>query len=1016
MTTSPDDAPSNEATDRSHDATETSGAPFPIVGIGASAGGLAAFEAFFSGMPADNDSGMAFILVQHLAPDHESILVDLVKRYTRMPVFEVEDGMRVAPNCAYIIPPNRDIALLHGVLQLLEPVAPHGQRLSIDFFFRSLAHDQRERAICVILSGSGSDGTQGLRAIKAEGGMAMAQNPASTEYDSMPSSAIATGLVDYTLPPAEMPAQLLAYVKRASGQKSLRPSPAAPKVDDALKKVLILLRGHTGHDFSHYKQNTVSRRIERRMAVQQIEQPEEYLRFARESPAELDALFGDLLIGVTNFFRDTEAFDVVQQHIAQLLATKPAGSLVRVWTTGCSTGEEAYSLAILFREQMEATKQRFKLQVFATDIDSRAIDVARAGVYPSSIAADVSSERLARFFSQDGDFYRINKNIRDTLVFSEHDLIRDPPFSKLDLISCRNLLIYLGPELQRTLIPLFHYGLNPGGSLFLGSSETIGEFAELFAPLERKAKLYQRLDAQGASRPVLGEFLPRTKQPRSTSSTSSAERRAPREPELPLRELTERLLLARAPVGTLVNERGDLLYVHGYTGKYLQPAPGEAGLSILKMARDGLARQLTSALERAAVENEPVCYPRLRVKTDGAVNTVNLTVQPVSVGAATAADTKLFLVTFEEVASIDETQERTGQTAAEVTDGPDARIATLMQELRAKDEHLRSVQEEMQTANEELTSSNEELQSTNEELQSTNEELETSKEELQSVNEELATVNSELQNKVVDLSRANNDMNNLLAGTGVGTIFVDHQLCIQRFTPAATLLVNLIRSDVGRPLGHIVSNLLDYDRLVEDVRNVLETLVPKEVQVKARPDAWYLLSIRPYRTLENVVEGAVITFTEITLQKRAQAALLEHETLRRMAAVMRDARDAITVQDLDGRILAWNRCAETLYGWSEAEALNMNIRELIPDTGREAAASLVRRLAQAEVIEPFKTLRLTKDSNIVQISMTATALVNESGAVYAVCTTERELATAPNTAPNATDGEVTYARSKNALD
>jgi two-component system CheB/CheR fusion protein len=1010
-TSSPDSAPSSEATDRSHRATEVSDAPFPIVGIGASAGGLAAFEAFFSGMPADSDSGVAFIVVQHLAPDRESILVELVKRYTRMAVFEVEDGMRVAPNCAYIIPPNRDMALLNGVLQLLDPVAPRGQRLSIDFFFRSLAQDQRERAIGVILSGSGSDGTQGLRAIKAEGGMVMAQNPASAEYDSMPSSAIATGLVDYTLPPAEMPAQLIAYVKRASGNRSPRPSVVTTKLDDALKKVLILLRGHTGHDFSQYKQNTVSRRIERRMAVQHIEQPEDYLRFASETPAELDALFGDMLIGVTSFFRDAEAFESLQQHIALLLGAKPAGSWVRVWTTGCSTGEEAYSLAILFREQMEAMKQSFKLQVFATDIDSRAIDVARAGVYPASVAADVSSERLARFFSQDGDSYRINKNIRDTLVFSEHDLIRDPPFSKLDLISCRNLLIYLGPELQRTLIPLFHYGLNPGGSLFLGSSESIGDFAELFAPLDRKAKLYQRLDAQGASRPVLGKFLPRTSAP---PSNSGAEPRGQRGPELPLRELTERSLLARAPAGALVNEHGDLLYVHGYTGKYLQPAPGEAGQSILKMARDGLVKPLTSALERAAVENEPVCYPRLRVKTDGAVTTVNLTVQPIPAGAAT--DTRLFLVTFEEEVSVDETQEHAGHGAPVVAEGADGRIATLVQELRAKDEHLRSVQEEMQSANEELKSSNEELQSTNEELQSTNEELETSKEELQSVNEELATVNSELQTKVVDLSRANNDMNNLLAGTGVGTIFVDHQLCIQRFTPAVTLLVNLIRSDVGRPLGHIVSNLLGYDRLVQDVQNVLDTLAPKEVQVKTRSDAWYLLSIRPYRTLENVIEGAVITFTEITLQKRAQAALLEHEALRRMAAVMRDARDAITVQDLDGRILAWNRCAETLYGWSEAEALTMNIRALIPEAGREAAAAVGRRLAQAEVIEPFRTTRLTKDSHIVQISMTATALVNESAEVYAVCTTERELATVQSPTPNATEGEAAHARPRNALE
>jgi two-component system CheB/CheR fusion protein len=967
--------------------------PFPIVGIGASAGGLAAFEAFFSGMPADRDSGMAFVLVQHLAPDHESILVDLVKRYTRMAVCEVEDGMRVAPNCTYIIPPNRDMALLNGVLQLLDPVAARGHRLSIDFFFRSLAQDQRERAIGVILSGSGSDGSQGLRAIKAEGGMAMAQSPASAEYDSMPSSAIATGLVDYTLPPAEMPAQLLAYARRVVGRKSLRAASAVPKVEDVHKKILVLLRAHTGHDFSYYKQNTVSRRVERRMAVQQIEQAEEYLRFLRETPAELDALFRDLLIGVTNFFRDAGAFEAVQRQVVEILAAKPPGSVIRVWTTGCSTGEEAYSLAILFREQMEAMKQGFKLQVFATDIDSRAIDAARAGVYPSSIVGDVSPERLARFFFQDGGCYRINKGIRDTLVFSEHDLIRDPPFSKLDLLSCRNLLIYLEPELQRKLLPLFHYGLNPGGILFLGSSETVGDFVELFATLDRKAKLYRRRDVQGADRPVLGKFLPRASEPRSVVSSAPPRRR---EPELPLRELTERALLARAPVAALVNERGELLYLHGYSGKYLQPAPGEAGLNISRMARDGLAHELTSALQRAAAENQLVSYAGLRVKSEGALSTVNLTVEPISPSAVAASDVRLFLVAFEETTSVDEAQAAPAdaeRATPETTSAMESRILVLTQELRAKDQHLRSTQEQMQTANEELRSSNEELQSTNEELQSTNEELETSKEELQSVNEELATVNSELQTKVTDLSRANNDMNNLLAGTGVGTIFVDHDLCIQRFTPAATLLVNLIRSDVGRPLGHIVSNLLGYDRLVADVQSVLETLVAKEVEVKTRAGAWYLLRIRPYRTLENVIEGAVITFTEITEQKRAQAALLEHEALRRMAAVMRDASDAITVQDLDGRILAWNRCAEALYGWSEAEALGMNIRALIPEDQREAALALVRRLTQAEVLEPFRMQRLTKASAIVDISMTATALVNESGQVYAVFSTERALPT-----------------------
>ncbi|MCX7004575.1 MAG: chemotaxis protein CheR, partial [bacterium] len=428
---------------------------FPVVGIGASAGGLAAFEAFFSGMPADVEPGMAFVLVQHLAPDHKSILTDLIRRYTRMQVFEVEDGMTVEPNCAYIIPPNRDMAFLNGALQLMEPAAPRGQRLPIDFFFRSLAQDQHERAICIVLSGTGSDGTQGVRAIKGEGGMVMAQNPASTEYDGMPRSAISTGLVDYELPPAEMPAQLVAYVAHAFGHPPRVTSAPLPRAENALKKIFVLLRAQTSHDFSQYKPSTIQRRIERRMAAHQIETMDGYVKHLQQTPAEVEALFRDLLIGVTNFFRDPEAFTALEQQvIPQLFAGKPVDGVIRVWVPGCSTGEEAYSLAILFEERLEALKQSYKVQVFATDIDSQAIGTARAGLYPASIAADLSPERLARFFAAEpgGSAYRIHKGIRDMIVFSEQDVIKDPPFSKPDLLSCPNLLIYMGGDLQKKLI------------------------------------------------------------------------------------------------------------------------------------------------------------------------------------------------------------------------------------------------------------------------------------------------------------------------------------------------------------------------------------------------------------------------------------------------------------------------------------------------------------------------------------------------------------------------------------
>ncbi len=559
-------------------------AGFPIVGIGASAGGLAAFEAFFSGMPANADPGMAFVLVQHLAPDHKSILSDLIRRCTRMQVFEVEDGMVVQANCIYIIPPNRDMAFLNGTLQLLEPAAPRGQRLPIDFFFRSLAQDQGQQAIGVVLSGTGSDGTQGVRAIKGEGGMVMAQDPESTEFDGMPRSAIATGLVDFELPPAEMPARLIAYARHAFGKTRAPVAVDTPRTESALKKIFVLLRAQTGHDFSQYKPSTIGRRIERRMAVHQIDALESYVRFLQQTPTEVEALFRDVLIGVTNFFRDPEAFRVLEEQIIpKLFEDRPAGSAIRVWCAGCSTGEEAYSIAILLQERMESLKQNFTVQLFATDIDSRAIATARIGLYPANIAADISPERLARFFSaeSDGSAYRIHKGIRDMLVFSEQDVIKDPPFSRLDLIVCRNLLIYMNLDLQKKLIPLFHYALKPGGVLFLGTSEGVGEFIDSFTVLDRKAKLYQRKgNFHGEERGALAHILPPVTASDAGLPPRGDTRRTSFPAKLPMRELTEQALLRQiAPNSALVNEQGDILYLHGRTGMYLEPAPGDPGIS-----------------------------------------------------------------------------------------------------------------------------------------------------------------------------------------------------------------------------------------------------------------------------------------------------------------------------------------------------------------------------------------------------------------------------------------------------
>ena len=907
--------------------SESPTATFPIVGIGASAGGLAAFEAFFSGMPVGTDPGMAFVLVQHLAPDHKSILSELIRRYTRMQVFEIEDGMTVRPNCAYIIPPNRDMAFLGGTLHLLEPAAPRGQRMAIDFFFRSLAQDQRERAICIVLSGTGSDGTLGVRAIKGEGGMVMVQSPESTEYDGMPRSAIATGLVDYQLPPAEMAAQLITYVAHAFGMPPRPATAPQPKNVDALKKIFILLRNQTSHDFSQYKPTTIHRRIDRRMAVHQIETNDAYVKYLQNTPAEIEALFRDLLIGVTNFFRDPDAFKALEEKvIAALFEDKAASAVIRVWVTGCSTGEEAYSLAILLAERQEMLKQTFKVLIFATDIDSQAVATARAGLYPPSIAADISAERLSRYFIAEADDggYRVHKNIRDMLVFSEQNVIKDPPFSKVDLITCRNLLIYLNGDLQKKLMPLFHYALKPGGTLFLGTSETVGDFVNLFATIDRKAKLYRRKDSfVSGQRFALGDFLPPLPQPvvpLLPGNTSGPRKR-------PVREITEQAILQLvAPASILVNSGGDILYIRGRTGLFLEPAPGEAGISnILKMAREGLQRDLRTALHKASTGKKVVHCPNLRVKTNGDFSSVNLTVHQLDDDAA-SVERPLYLVIFEEAP---EPPQLTGPAAAAGTDGEDkdSRIAALKQELHDKEEYLQSSNEELETANEELTSSNEEMQSVNEELQSTNEELETSKEELQSVNEELATVNAELQNKVSDLSRVNNDMNNLLAGTGIGTVFVDYQLRILRFTPAATKIINLIRSDIGRPVGHIVDNLVGYDTLLTDTQAVLSTLIPKELEVQTQSGAWYTMCILPYRTLSNVIEGAVLTFSDITARKQLEISLGKVQT-RLAEAVVATVREPLLVLDGNLQVLLANQAFYHTFQVRAEDTLNRLFYEI----------------------------------------------------------------------------------------
>jgi len=946
-------------------------------------------------MPVDADPGMAFVLVQHLAPDHKSMLCDIIQRFTRMHVYEVEDGMVVHPNCAYIIPPNRDMAFLDGTLQLLEPAAPRGHRMAVDFFFQSLAQDLHEHAIGIVFAGTGNDGTAGVRAIKGQGGMVMAQLPESTEFSGMPASAIATGLVDYTLTPAEMPAQLLSYVTHKFGKLLKSDHAAGAKNENALKKIFLLLRAQTNHDFSHYKPSTINRRIERRMAVHQITSVNDYVKYLQQTPAEVAALFNDLLIGVTNFFRDPKAYAVLEEKIIpNLVANATDGLALRCWSVACSSGEEAYSIAMLFRECLEQQKKNHAVQIFATDIDSQSIALARTGVYSANISADVNPERLSRFFTfeENNNVWRIQKTIRDMLVFSEQDVIKDPPFSKLDLISCRNLLIYLDVDLQRMLIPLFHFALRPGGYLFLGSSEGIGGYEDLFSVVDRDAKIYQRKEDFGATRRVLPGRLPDSL-PRHdfTGTANSGKIGSPI--KLKLRELTEQTLLQKAtPPSALVNEQGDILYLHGRTGMFLELVPGVAGINnILKMARDGLRPGLAAALHKAIESRQTTRCSGLNVRTNGHYSPMNLTVLPVMTSSVTTSSAFLYLITLEEVAQASPPLAKTvaDQTGTVADSNAEARIEALKLELRIKDEYIQTTQEELESSTEELKSSNEEMQSVNEELQSTNEELETSKEELQSVNEELATVNSELQTKVNDLSRANNDMNNLLAGTGIGTIFVDHQLNILRFTPAASAIINLIISDIGRPVGHLVSNLVNYNQLVPDIQAVLDTLIPKELEVRSVNGKWYAMRIQPYRTLDNIIEGAVISFVDISETVLIRDCLQKANEAARLSVAVIHCRDAVIVQDHHDHILAWNPAAQRLYGWTEEQALQMKGSQRYPEPLRAQEFRRLLQLCDTDLVTQEITERLTSAGKVLKIQLIATAILDDSGAVCAVATTER---------------------------
>ena len=890
-----------------------------VVGIGASAGGLEAFENFFSRMPPD--SNMAFVVVQHLDPTGHSSMPEILSRFTKMPIRVATDGMRVEPNFIYLMPPNKSIEIENGSLRLHAPTPPPGPRLHIDVFLRSLAKEKGSDAIGIIFSGTGTDGTLGLRAIKAEARTVFVQDPESAKYDGMPRSAIDTGMADFVLKPENMPAKLIKFIKHSAIDR-IRTGAAEESAREPIQRIFAILRTRTGHDFSRYKQSTIRRRLERRMSVNQINKISEYAKYLKENENEAKALLKDLLISVTNFFRDAGAFNALKEETRKLIKSKAQNSDLRVWVAGCATGEEAYSVAIIISECLAEIEKRLQVQIYGTDIDMGALHKARGGLYPANIAADVTPERLKRFFiKENNESYRIKKEIREMVIFAPQNFIKDPPFSRMDLICCRNLLIYLESDVQKRVLPLLHYALTSGGILCLGPSESIGDSADLFSPLDRKWKIFQRRDVVVAAERLRfpAAFTPVPREPAGEPVRDIGQARIP--------DLAEKIFLDNyAPTFAVIDERYRLLYVRGRTGKYLEIASGQPNLSILDMAREGLRTELASAVYRASSEKKQVIHEGVRVRYNGGFQIVNLTVAPL---IEFGTSPEYLIVVFQEIATADK------EDRARSARGSRKRVAELEEELKLTRENLQTTIEEMEATNEELKSSNEELQSNNEEMQSTNEELDTSREELQSLNEELTTLNAELQDKNELLSKANDDLKNFLNRTDIAIIFLDEELRIRRFTPATSEIFNIRDIDVGRPLGEITCRLA-YDEIVKDALEVQRSLRLKDTELQRKDGCWFNMRILPYLTAQKVVSGLVISFLDIDKQKQASSALIElnrklNETLQDLsmsrnglATVLETVpAGVILVEKPKGRISLSNREAIRLCG---CELKNLDIK------------------------------------------------------------------------------------------
>ncbi len=935
---------------------------FPVVGIGASAGGLGAFKRLIAHLP--ENTGMAFVLIQHLDPKHSSMLVPLLGASTALAVTEARDNQRVEPNHIYVIPPNCSLAIHHGALQLLDRIMERGKHLPVDYFFRALSEDRGSKAIGVVLSGTASDGTLGLKSIKSSNGITFAQDEASAEYFGMPGSAIAADCVDYVLPPKEIARELARIARHPfvlhDHPGELEPT---PNVGDHLAKIFMLLRSRKGNDFTYYKQSTIMRRIRRRMMVHKLERIRDYVRYLQATPGEVDLLFQDLLINVTGFFRDPNSFDALRERVfPKILAALREDQPLRIWVPGCSTGDEAYSLAMALIEHLGDRNAHPQVQIFATDIDEKAINIARSGIYSERIAEEVGQARLQRFFVKVAAGYQISKVIRDMCVFAVQNVTKDPPFSRLDLVCCRNLLIYLGTVLQKRIIQVFHYALLPSGFLMLGTSESIGSNAELFSLVDKKNKIYAK---KSITSRLNYDFNARTFQQIEHDQALAAP--VVNIPPHDLQREADSIILAEyGPAAVIVNADMEILHFRGETGPYLNPAPGLASLNLLKMARQELAVELRAAAHNAAKEDREVIKAAVRYRRNGSEDTINIRVRPMH-GPVTAE--RNLLVLFEKTPQPETgpvgPADRPGETPA----AEDERIAPLERELASTREYMQSVIEEQEGTNEELKSANEEIQSTN---------------------EELATVNEELETRNNDLAIANNDLTNLLSNVSLPILMLGHDMKVRQFTPQAEKLLNLIGSDLGRPIGNIKANI-DIPDLETTVLQVVDRMMPKELEVQDHLGHWYSVRIRPYKTLDNRIDGVVITFIDIDQLKDVEQlnAMLAQE--RRLATVVRDSNDAVAVHDFHGRITAWNPAAERIYGYSEAEALSMNARDILPPEKHSEYEGMMTALRAGNSVSAFETQRLRHNGQVFTVWLSATSLINEQGRPYAVATTERDL-------------------------